>query len=103
MTVTIDESRSMVGIQEVARRVNRRPATVRMWERDGLLPERLMPARNSRGWRTWTDEQVEELVRWAAKEMIPGKGLPHYKPTPEQVTMHIEHMRSPDGEDEEGT
>ena len=67
-------------IGEVAEKLNRVTHTIRIWEYNKRLPEYLLPSRDERGWRWWTEEQVEALKAWVIKEnLTPGKGLPNYK------------------------
>lgn len=83
-------------ISELADFLDRRPNTVRGWERDGLLPESCRSTRDDKGWRYWTRAQAEEIKHWIeATDRRPGKGLSHYKPTPEQIASHIAKTRSP--------
>jgi hypothetical protein len=83
-------------ISDVAEMVNRKPATIRDWERRGILPRKLQSKRAPRGWRYWTPDQVEGIKDWMLKkDMRPGKGLPHYKPTPAEVDKHLEGQRQP--------
>jgi MerR HTH family regulatory protein len=85
-----------VTIRELGEALNRKPATIRDWERRGILPEELVPVRNSRRWRCWTPEQVDGIQTWMDQRGIyPGKGLPHYRPTPEQLKAHVEGLRKP--------
>lgn len=66
-------------IGEVAEILGRVPHTIRVWGYSNKLPEHLRPARDDRGWRYWTEEQVEGLKRWIIEEDIrPGKGLRQY-------------------------
>jgi hypothetical protein len=88
-------------IREAAELLNRRPPTIRDWERRGVLPARLRSKRNDRGWRFWTEPQIEGIKAWMQKnDMRPGKGLPHYKPTAEEVAKHLEGQREPRRRDE---
>ena len=83
-------------INDAADQLGRRPATIRDWERRGLLPKYLMSNRNDRGWRFWTPKQIEGLKAWMErKDMRPGKGLPHYKPDAATVVKHIQGQRKP--------
>lgn len=69
-------SGKLLSISEVAQRLGRVPHTVRVWEYDKRLPEHLLPQRDERGWRWWTEEQVEGIKQWIKDEDIrPGKGL----------------------------
>lgn len=87
-----------VGIKEAAELLNRQPATLRHWERSGQLPAELMPSRDARGWRYWTESQVDAIATWMRDtDRRPGKGLPHYKPTDAQVMKHITGQRRPRG------
>lgn len=95
---SVMESAVQINIAELARRVNRRPATIRAWERHGLLPEELLPKRSDRGWRYWTPSQVEGIKTWMVEQDLrPGKGLPHYKPSDAKVEQHLERQRRPRG------
>lgn len=63
-------------IKDVAHALGRVPHTLRVWENDGRLPKALIPKRDERNWRYWTDEQVKALKQWVIDEdMRPGKGL----------------------------
>lgn len=87
---------SRVFIREAGELLDRRPATIRMWEREHLLPKKLRPQRSDRGWRYWTYEQIEQIGNWMReKDMRPGKGLPHYDPDPEALHRHLEGQRRP--------
>jgi hypothetical protein len=86
----------MIEIGEVAKMVDRKPATIRKWERDGDLPAVLMASgTNARNRRIYTQQQaqgirvfVEDLARY------PGSGLKTgYKPTAQQRSEHVHHMR----------
>lgn len=39
-------------------------ATIRLWERKGILPEDLRPIRDSRNRRFWKESQIPGLVKW---------------------------------------
>lgn len=83
-------------ITEAAELLNRRPHTIREWERQGVLPKDLRSQRSNRGWRYWTRKQIQEIREWMREEdMRPGKGLPHYKPTEQQVEVHVKRQRRP--------
>ena len=85
-----------VGIREVAEALDRRPATLRSWERYGWLPGHLLPHRNERGWRWWSPVQVEGLKAWMLEnDMRPGKGLPHYRPNAAKQRDHVQKQRGP--------
>jgi len=63
-------------IGEVAERLNRKPHTVRVWIYQKKLPKALLPKRDKRNWRYWTEDQVAGLEAWLIEEDIrPGKGL----------------------------
>jgi hypothetical protein len=83
-------------IREAAEMLNRRPATLRMWEREDLLPKRLRSHRSERGWRYWLPDQIQDIGKWMIDEdMRPGRGLEHYHPTPEKLAAHLEGQRLP--------
>jgi hypothetical protein len=83
-------------IVEVAEQVNRKPATIRAWERSGMLPDELKPSRSDRGWRYWTQDQVDKMKQWIVDEDLrPGKGLKHYHPDAETLQGHLEGQRRP--------
>lgn len=89
-----DESR--VYIREAAELLNRRMATLRKWEQLGVLPEELHPHRGERGWRYWTNEQLDGIKKWIKEtDRRPGKGLPHYDPTEAELERAIAAMRQP--------
>jgi hypothetical protein len=84
-------------IDELVPIVNRKPDTIRKWERSGMLPAHLHPKRGTRDWRYWTDKQVygpRGILRWMKDNDIrPGA----YLTTAAQETNHIRHMRRPRG------
>lgn len=85
-------------IRELAEALNRRPHTIRCWERYGILPKRLHGKRSDRGWRYWTPEQVEEIKAWMVQvDLRPGKGLPHYQPDNHDMDSYLEKVRRPRG------
>jgi hypothetical protein len=45
---------------DIARQIDRDKSTLIRWEEMGLIPT---AARDSRGWRYYTEEQVKEIVR----------------------------------------
>lgn len=70
----MNEKRLYIG--EVAESLNRKPHTVRVWLYQHRLPEHLIPHRDERNWRYWTDEQLEGLKLWLVEaDLRPGKGL----------------------------
>jgi hypothetical protein len=84
-------------IDELSRIVNRKPDTIRKWERSGMLPAHLKPKRGTRDWRYWSEKQVygpRGILKWMkANDIRPGA----YLTTPEQEARHISHMRRPRG------
>jgi hypothetical protein len=86
-----------VYIDELAKIVNRKPDTIRKWERLGMLPSHLLPKRGMRDWRYWTTGQVygsKGIIKWMkANDIRPGS----YLTTPDQEADHIRHMRRPRG------
>lgn len=84
-------------IDELSPIVNRKPDTIRKWERTDMLPDHLKPKRGTRDWRYWTDKQVygpRGILKWMKNNDIrPGA----YLTTPEGEASHIEHMRRPRG------
>lgn len=95
---TMSTDPKKIYISDLAEIVNRKPTTIRHWERMGLLPKHLLSERGMRGWRYWSPEQVEGIKQWMKDEdMRPGKGLPHYKPNEEELKRHLEGQRKPRG------
>jgi hypothetical protein len=84
-------------IDELSLIVNRKPDTIRKWERTEMLPPHLKPKRGTRDWRYWTDKQVygrNGIIAWMKNNDIrPGA----YLTTPEGEASHINHMRRPRG------
>jgi hypothetical protein len=84
-------------IDELAPIVNRKPDTIRKWERADMLPQHLKPKRGSRDWRYWTDNQVygpRGILKWMKNNDIrPGA----YLTSAEGEARHIAHMRRPRG------
>ncbi len=46
-------------ISDIAKQVDRSTIAVARWEKNGLIPK---AKRDSRGWRIYTREQVDEIV-----------------------------------------
>ena len=91
-----ESDREKVYIRHAAAAVGRRMSTLRKWEQLDLLPEHLMPHRGHRDWRYWTLDQVEGMREWLREtDRRPGKGLPHYNPTEQQLDKAIKAMRRP--------
>jgi hypothetical protein len=84
-------------IDELSLIVNRKPDTIRKWERLGMLPSHLHPRRGLRDWRYWTDKQVygkRGILQWMKDNDIrPGA----YLTTPDNEPKHIANMRRPRG------
>jgi hypothetical protein len=84
-------------IDELSQIVNRKPDTIRKWERAEMLPPHLRPKRGTRDWRYWTDKQVygpRGILAWMKKNDIrPGA----YLTMPQDEEKHIENMRRPRG------
>jgi hypothetical protein len=90
------EQERKIYIVELAELVNRRPATIRQWDRTGILPADCRPERNDRGWRYWTEAQAAKIAKWMDEvDLRPGKGLKHYKPSATQVKAHLDGQRLP--------
>lgn len=68
-----DTDNKRLQIADVAHSLGRVSHTIRVWEREGRLPDDLLPQRDDRGWRYWTPEQVEGIRQWLIDEDIrPG-------------------------------
>ena len=68
------------GIKFTAEAVGRAPHTLRIWEYQGKLPKKLIPERDERGHRFWTDDQIEGIRQWIVDEDLrPGKSLEQYR------------------------
>lgn len=90
------DPKDRVYLGELARELDRREGTIRGWEADGILPKKLLPKRDERGWRYWTKTQVKQIREWMVRaKRIPGAGLRNYNPTPKQVGEILERMRAP--------
>ena len=46
-------------LQDILREIDRNKTTVIRWEEEGLIPK---ARRDSRGWRCYTKDQVEEIL-----------------------------------------
>ena len=69
-------SERLYSIGEAAEALDRVPHTLRIWIYQNRLPEHLLPQRDDRNWRYWTEEQIEGLKQWVVdQDMRPGKGL----------------------------
>ncbi len=63
-------------IGELAEELDRVTHTIRIWQYKGILPDNLIPYRDERGWRYWTEDQVESFKTWMEEvDLRPGKGL----------------------------
>lgn len=90
-----DEDR--IYIREAAELINRRMDTLRRWDRL-YLPKNLKSHREESGrkWRYWTSKQLKGILDWMEKtDRRPGKGLPHWNPTQEEIDEVIESLRRP--------
>jgi len=80
MAVDQAESGMLLSIGEVAKRLDRVPHTIRVWEYKKMLPEDLMPQRDDKGRRYWTEAQYSKICQWIIEDKIyRGKHLPHVK------------------------
>ena len=81
-------------ISQVAELLNRRPNTVRGWDRENLLPEDLKANRDEKGFRYWTYSQVEGIREWLKDtDRRPGRSLKNYNPSEEEIEQHILRSR----------
>lgn len=58
-------------IGQLAMALNRKPVTIRVWERDGVIPKAMfrMPSKDARGkHRLYTRKQVEGMIQIAREE-----------------------------------
>lgn len=83
-------------IGDLAEAVNRSETTIRVWCREERLPTNLRPARiGAKGWRRWTESQVEQIKQWMIDtRMFPGGGLEHYDPTPQEQADVLDRLRA---------
>lgn len=85
---------AQVGITQAAKFLDREPGTLRKWERDKVLPDELLPKRDDQNRRYWSQEQLDRIKKWLLDtDRRPGKGLKHYKPTPEKLAEHLKNQR----------
>lgn len=83
-------------LRELADQIDRRMNTIRLWERDGVLPEDLLPHRDERQWRYWTPQQVKRIKAWMKREgRAPGIGLRNVTPSPEKTQQILSSLRQP--------
>lgn len=86
----------LVSIGQTAEQLNRKPGTIRKWEREGLLPDDCVPTRDSRGRRFFTPDQIDKIRQWIIDtDRRAGKGLPYYDPSFEEVEQQVIKMRVP--------
>jgi hypothetical protein len=92
-------------ITDAATQLDRVPATIRMWDRENVLPVALRPSRDERNRRYWTAAQIEEIKQWIIDtKRYPGNGMPWYEPTPaeqEAVRMRMRGSRNLDDDAED--
>lgn len=92
-----DRQENRVYIRELAELVNRRIDTVRKWDRNHL-PKKLQSRRDGTGrnWRYWTPAQVKGIFEWIERtDRRPGKGLPHWNPSEDEIDALLERLRQP--------
>jgi hypothetical protein len=83
---------TIIYMRDLTKIIHRRPATIRMWEREEWLPKKLLPKRNENGWRYWTSAQVEGIKKWMKdNDMRPGRLVAD----PEAEAEHINNLRKP--------
>jgi hypothetical protein len=83
-------------LKEMAEQIDRRMTTVRLWERNGVLPEDLQARRDERNWRYWTPAQVKRIRAWMKNEgRAPGSGLRNVKPSDAQTQKILAGLRQP--------
>src|SRR5438105_6631487 len=100
-----DNQDGKVYLRELAALVDRPMNTLRIAERTGLLPENLLPKRDDRGFRYWTESQAVRLQAWYIETGIkagvpferaqPGKrrGAP-YKRSEEEARQIVEQAEA---------
>lgn len=84
-------------IREAAQILNRRMDTLRKWDRNEL-PKKLRAHREEDGrkWRYWTPAQIRGIFDWIKDtDRRPGKGLPHWNPSDEEIEDLIVKLRKP--------
>lgn len=94
MTTPADER---IYIRDAAEILNRRMDTLRKWDRKHL-PEELRSHREESGrkWRYWTPKQIKGIFDWIEEtDRRPGKGLPHWNPSEEEIEKLYEKLRKP--------
>lgn len=98
--MTSSASDDQISIKQLAEILNRKENTIRRWEREGVLPKKLVPKRGPRRWRYWTKAQVYGkggLIEWVRKrdEKLGWEGVLGTPYTPEQKARHIQNLRKP--------
>ncbi|MFD4858454.1 hypothetical protein [Streptomyces atratus] len=70
-------------IGDLAAALNRRPGTIRLWERQGYIPEGLRSpsAHQEKRQRIYTRPQIEGIIRIAAEVGILGEARPRIEKT----------------------
>lgn len=71
-------------LQDILREIDRNKTTVIRWEEEGLIPK---AHRDSRGWRCYTREQVEEIIRRVRETDYFRNGHESYKQHAETTSM----------------
>lgn len=91
------QTEERIFIREASDLLNRRMDTLRKWDRN-FLPAELQSHREESGrrWRYWTPEQIKGIFDWIEEtDRRPGKGLPHWNPSREEVEDLIQNLRRP--------
>jgi DNA-binding transcriptional MerR regulator len=70
--LTFNEPVRIYKINELAKKLDRIPLTIKRWEASGVIPK---ARRDSRGWRYYTEDDVKEIIR-IVKENSYFKNVP---------------------------
>ena len=73
-------------LQDILREIDRNKTTVIRWEEEGLIPK---AHRDSRGWRCYTQAQVDEIIRLVRATDYFRNGHEVYKNQHTTATSHL--------------
>ena len=59
-----EKPKGRIYVAELSESLDRSIHTIRLWEKNGLLPKDCLPHRDSRQWRYWLPDQVDRIREW---------------------------------------
>lgn len=72
MSRDVSQHTDRVYMAEIEDELKRNRSTIRVWEKQGWLPDGLEFHRDEAGWRYWTRDQLRRVKEWMAQRN-PGR------------------------------